>query len=208
MPGRGFGAHRRHRRGHITTRKSGPHPRQVDPVGFAESLEEKPSDGSGPASEDPGRREIDDVEGIIRTEQNIAVVEVGQSHAAAMEFVQDRPESVKQRAIEPGSCAFPQRFGVHPTGHQGKGPESTEKGRQGGDARGRFVGRRLTSDQPATEAVPHHSAPRSVGLDRKPLAIQLIKENVGLGAVSAHDPANRLDPRQAAEVESPASRSV
>ena len=208
MPGRSPGAHRSHRCGHITTRKSGPHARQVDAVGFAEPLEETPSDGSGPASEDPGSSEIDDVEGIIRTEQDIAVVEVGQSHAAAMEFVQDRPESIKQRAVEPGSCAFPQRFSVDPTGHQGKRPQTTEKGRQGGDARGRFVGRRLTSNQPATEAVPHHSAPRSVSLDRNPFAIQLIKENVGLGAVSAHDPANRLDPRKAAEVESPASRGV
>ena len=201
MPGRRRGAHRSHRCLHITARESGAHPRQVDPVGFTEPLEEMLPDGSGPSPEDPGRREVDDVQSVVSAEQHIAVVEIRQSHPAAVEFIEDRTESVKQRVIEPGSRAIPQWLGVHPAGGQGMGSEAAEKCRQGINAFRRLVRRRLAADQPTPDAVPNHGASRRIGLDRHPLAIQVIEKNISLGSIAAHNPANRLDIYKAIGVE-------
>jgi len=193
VPGCRRRAHRGDRRVHIAARKTSVHSSQIDPVGFAESLEKYFSNGSGPLSEDPGRGEVDDVQAIVSAKQYIAVMEVGQSHSATVEFIEDRTESIKEPIIELGPCAFPQWLGRDPVSGQGVRSEATEERWKGVDVSSRLVRSRLAADQPATEAVPNQRASRRIRLDRHPLAIQLIKKNICLGAVAANDPANRLD---------------
>jgi hypothetical protein len=125
VPGCRRRAHRGHSRVHIPARESGAHTRQIDPVGFAEPLEETLSDGSRPPPEYPGRRKVDNVQGVVGAEQHIAVVEIGQSHSAAVQFIENRAESIEECVIEPGSRAFPQWLGVNPTSGQGVGSEAT-----------------------------------------------------------------------------------
>ena len=186
-------AHRGYRRVHISARETGTHAGQIDPVGFAKPLKEELSDGSCPLPEDPGRREVDDVQAIVSAKQNVAVMEVGQGHSPTVEVIEDPTEAIKERIIKPGSRALPQWLGIDPLSGQGVGSEATEKCRQGVDTCSRLVRRRLATDQPATEAIPNHSASRRIRLDRHPLSMQLVKENICLGAVAAHDLSNRLD---------------
>ena len=177
---------------HIPAREPGAHTRKIDPVGFAEPLEEILPDRSGPPPQYPGRREVDNVQGVVNTEQHIAVVEVSQSYSAAVEFIENRAEAIEERVVEPGIFAFPQWLSFDPASGQGVGSKATEKCRQGVDGSRRLVGRRLATNQPSTEAVPHNSTSRLIRFDRHPLAIQLIKKDIGFGAVASHDPANRF----------------
>ncbi len=189
------GANRGHSRALIPTRESGAHTGQIDPVGFAEPFEEPLSDGSGPPPEYPCRRKIDNVKRVVGAKQHIAVVEIGQSHTASVQFIENRTEPIEECVIEPGSSAFPQRLGVDPTGGQGVRSEATEIRWQGIDDSRFLVGSRLTANQPPTERVPNHRASRLIRLDSHPLAFQLKEENIGLGSVAAPDPANRLGSR-------------
>jgi hypothetical protein len=120
------------------------------------------------------------------------MVEIGQSHSAAVQFIENRAESIEEHVIEPGSRPFPQWLGVDPTRGQSVGSETTEKCRQGLDGSRRLIGRGLAPYQPATEAVPNHGASRLIGLDRNAIAIQLIEEDIGLGTVTSYDSSNRF----------------
>ena len=208
VPGCRPGAHGGHGCVHIPARESGTHPGQIDPIGFAEPLEETPSYRSRPPPEYPSGRKVDNVQGVVGAEQYIAVVEVGQSHSAAVQLIENHAESIEECVVEPGSSAFPQWFGVNPSSNQSVGSKTTEKRRQAVDGPGRLVSRRFSANQPTTEAVANHGTSRLIGLDRHPLAILLIEENISLRSVASNDPANWIGSRDGARVEGPSTSRV
>jgi len=195
------GAHRRDRSLDVPTGESCPHAGEVDPVRFAETMKETSPDRAGVLAENPRCREVDDVQAVVRTEQHVPVVEIGERHTLFVERVQNKAQPVEDLIFETVSRPLPQRHGVDPPGGHGEGTEESNEGRERGNTVRRDIGFRLSPDQPTTEGTADQGSARLVGLHRHPFVTEIVEEDVGLGPVAADDAPNRLDPGEAPRIE-------
>ncbi len=147
MPGGGGTADLRHRRVGIAPGESSAHAGQGELVLPAQALEKAPPPAPGPLAQHPGHGQIDEVDPAVLGDEKVAVVQVGQGDAAAMELAQKLARPVEAGRVGPLVDEAGQRPGPDPLGGQGEGSDPAQKAGQPGKARGRPVGRRFAPDQ-------------------------------------------------------------
>jgi len=160
-----------------------------------------PSDRPRMSAEDPGGREIYDKQTAIPVEKHISMVEICQRDTFFVELIEHRTQLIEKRIIKAGPDLLPQRHGVDPLRGKCIGSESTEEIRKRINVSRSHIGGRLTPNQPSTEGVSNQSASWRIGLDRDPVATEVVEENIGLGAVSPLDPPLRFSFCQALPIQ-------